>query len=224
MRISWSAGIAERSLQYRIGGRGPLRKDEEHPAAEEAEGKARLGVNEAVRFDFRLDDGAAEEGLAFVRSLCERFDCSRLAYLKVAPGSGGGRVYGVCRYPDKAGKTALTRKFYRISCFVQGPFPDGISVRRPPVYRNEDGSWPRLPVDERIYTTGGVETGPPPAKAWMRITSITDLDNASEAAVWIVAHEMFHYLRATRQIPGRNTEIEADALADQILREFRGLR
>lgn len=185
---------------------------------------AGLAGNHEVRFDFRLDDSPADEGLAFVRSFCERFDCSRLAYLKVAPGSGGGGVYGVCRFPGKAARTRLTREFYRISCFVQGPFPDGVSVRRPPVYRNDDGSWPRLPVDERIYTRGGVETGPPPAKAWIRITSITDLDDASEAAVWIAAHEMFHYLRASRQIPGRNTEIEADAFADETLREFRGLR
>ena len=144
--------------------------------------------------------------------------------LSTLTSGGGSRVYGVCRLPSKHGKTPLTRNYYRISCFVQGPFPDGVSVRRPPVYRNDDGSWPRLPVDERIYTRGGVETGPPPAKAWIRITSITDLDDASEAAVWIAAHEMFHYLRASRQIPGRNTEIEADAFADETLREFRGLR
>ena len=201
-----------------------LSKDEGHPAAGGAEVKARPGANEAARFDFRLDDAATDEGLAFVETFCARFDLRRLAYLKVAPGSGGGRVYGVCRYPDKAARSSLTREFYRISCFVRGPFPDCVSVRRPPVYRNDDGSWPRLPIDERIYTRGGVETGPPPAKAWMRITAITDLEDASEAVVWIAAHEMFHYLRATRQIPGRNTGIEADAFADQTLREFRDLR
>jgi hypothetical protein len=42
-----------------------------------------------------------------------------------------------------------------------------------------------------------------------------------EGIVWIVAHEAFHWLRKTRQIPGRNTEVEADAFADRKLQEFR---
>lgn len=124
--------------------------------------------------------------------------------------------------PGKRGKTKLTREKYRISCFVSGPFPDAVTVRRPPLYRNDDGSWPALPPDERIHVTGSVITGPPPAKAWMRITGITDLEDLSEAVVWVAAHELFHYLRATRQIPGRNTEIEADRFADEHLALFTG--
>ena len=47
------------------------------------------------------------------------------------------------------------------------------------------------------------------------------VNDLNEASVWIVAHEAFHWLRKTRQIPGRNTEIEADAFGDQMLDEFR---
>jgi len=47
------------------------------------------------------------------------------------------------------------------------------------------------------------------------------VNDLSEATVWIVAHEAFHWLRMTRQISGRNTEIEADAFADKMLDEFR---
>ena len=183
-----------------------------------------MGVEALSRLDVRLDETscAPQTGLAgvgFIRELVEGYDVSKLAYLKIAPGSGGGgRVYGVCRFPNKYGKTPLTRENYRISCFVQGPFPDGVSVRRPPIYRNEDGSWPVLPAN--CYITGHVSKGEPPAKAWWRITSVTHLANAAEAVVWICAHELFHFLRATRQIPGRNTEIEADTFADRKLAAF----
>lgn len=183
-----------------------------------------MAVEALSRNDVRLDEThcAARSGLGgvgFVRELLEGYDLSKLACLKLEPGSGGGsRVYGVCRFPNKYGKSRITRENYRISCFVQGPFPDGVSVRRPPIYRNADGSWRALPAN--CYITGHVSKGEPPAKAWWRITSVTHLKNAAEAVVWICAHELFHFLRATRQIPGRNTEIEADAFADGKLAAF----
>lgn len=185
-----------------------------------------VAVEAASRLDVRLDETdrtalSGFRGVDFVREFAARYDLSRLAYLKIASGSAGyGRVYGECRFPCKDGKSPLTRRMYRISCFVQGPFPDGVSVRRPPVYRNADGSWPALP--EGCYITGHVSKGPPPQKAWWRLTAVTPLEDASEAVVWICAHELFHFLRATRQIPGKNTEIEADAFADKTLQGFTG--
>lgn len=181
-----------------------------------------MAIEEDSRLDVRLDETYCAPGVDFVRELCEGYDLSKLAYLKLAPGSvAGARIYGVRRSPGKRDKTKLTREKYRISCSVSGPFPDAVIVRRPPLYRNDDGSWPALPLDERIHVTGSVVTGSPPAKAWMRIGGITDLEDVSEAVVWIASHELFHYLRATRQIAGRNTETEADRFADEVLEEYR---
>ncbi len=39
--------------------------------------------------------------------------------------------------------------------------------------------------------------------------------------MFLVAHEAFHYLRKTRQVPGRHGEIEADAFALRILGKYR---
>ena len=36
-----------------------------------------------------------------------------------------------------------------------------------------------------------------------------------------MAHEAFHYLRRTRQVPGRHGEIEADAFALKTLEQYR---
>ena len=47
------------------------------------------------------------------------------------------------------------------------------------------------------------------------------METVDEALVWICAHEAYHYLRRTRQVPGRNMEIDADAFSDEALRHFR---
>ena len=58
-------------------------------------------------------------------------------------------------------------------------------------------------------------------RRWKRVYGKTVVHSLDEAIVWIVAHEAFHWLRHTRQVPGRNTEVEADAYADRQLSVFR---
>ena len=48
-----------------------------------------------------------------------------------------------------------------------------------------------------------------------------ELRSEDEVLVFLVAHEAFHYLRKTRQVDGRHGEIEADAFALKILRQYR---
>jgi hypothetical protein len=50
------------------------------------------------------------------------------------------------------------------------------------------------------------------------------LRDQDEALVWIIAHEVFHYLRRIRQIDGKNGEIEADRYAEVVLRTFQVLQ
>lgn len=156
-----------------------------------------------------------------MRALTSGFDLSRLAYLKVDEGKvrGGESVYGVCRSPDKRRKTREARTMYRISCFVRGPFPANITTRKRPLYRREDGTFPSVP--DGLTVSGSTTFGPPPKRAWLSLRGETVLSDLPEAVAWICAHELYHYLRATRQVPGRNAEIEADAYADARLEDFR---
>jgi len=39
--------------------------------------------------------------------------------------------------------------------------------------------------------------------------------------VFLVAHEAFHYLRKTRQVEGGHGQIEADAFALEMLKQYR---
>ncbi len=89
-----------------------------------------------------------------------------------------------------------------------------------PLYAREDGTYPPLPdgllsVGRECVSTRGGET-----RRWRRLYGVSILFDEDEAVVWIVAHEAFHFLRRTRQVPGRNTEIDADRFADEALEHF----
>lgn len=58
-------------------------------------------------------------------------------------------------------------------------------------------------------------------RRWIRLYGETRLETLDEALVWIIAHESYHYLRRTRQIPGRNIEIDADTFSDASLEHYR---
>ena len=162
--------------------------------------------------DARVRHGAGP-GLAWAKAFLARFDTSRVEWTRIDLGRGRyGGVYGRCHYPSRE------RRTYRISCQVPGPFPHVLETRKPPLYRREDGTWPDLPTGcGRGAWCRDEKTG----REWFRVVSRTVIEDLDEAVVWIVAHEAFHFLRRTRQVPGRNTEIDADAFADEMLAQFR---
>jgi len=171
--------------------------------------------NPPMRWHVRLD-APATDGLAWVREMLGSFDTRRVEWLRINHGSARYRgVYGRCWLPT------AERPTFRLSCQLPGPFPATITTRKRPLYRQPDGSFPRVPSG---CWTGKWLYDPRTGREWMRLRGTTHLRDLDEALVWIVNHEAFHFLRATRQIPGRNTEIEADAYADAALEAFRAER
>ena len=166
----------------------------------------------AVRWRVRLD-GSAEAGLAWARAFLEGFDLARLVWVVIATGGvGRAAIEGRCWLPTRE------RPGYRIACHLPGPFPCTIVTRRPPLYRRADGGFPSVPADCR---TGARLYDPRSGREWIRLRADTELASMNEALVWLLGHEGFHFLRGTRQVPGRNTEIQADAFADACLARFR---
>lgn len=160
----------------------------------------------------RLDQ-PAPAGLAWIEAQLARYDLSRLEWLRIDHGSARYRgIYGWCYLPTRE------RPTFRIACKLPGPFPTSTTTRRPPLYRGADGSFPPLP---RGCRRGAWLYDPRTGREWIQVRGRTRLANLDQGLVWIFAHEAFHFLRATRQIPGRNTEIEADAWADAQLAAFR---
>jgi hypothetical protein len=172
----------------------------------------------STKWIIEIDKLEAATGLDWAYDFLSHYDTARLKEVRIGKGRGKAcGVYGKCWYPNERSP------FYRISCQVPGPFPYMIEVRKPPVYRRDDGVWPQIPQGcrEGLHRRAEVEGK---LREWKRVIGYTEAQTINEGIVWIMAHEMFHFLRHTRQVSGRNTEIEADNFADEQLRALRRLR
>ena len=168
-----------------------------------------------MRYIIEINQEEASRGLEWVESFLGGFDLGKLTWVKFTPGSARYvGVYGRCYMPVK-GKPAE----FKISCQLPGPFPCKIQTRRRPIYQLADGTFEPLPAGcIRGLKVVAKQSG----KCWFRVRGFTQFQDFDEAVVWILAHEGFHFLRATRQVPGRNDEIHADRFADEMLEDYRG--
>ncbi len=190
------------------------------PTGAAGAGSGAVSAPRGSRKLWRVDEGfrgSASEGLAWCEELMSGYDLDKLSRLTVRYGAkkqGPPGVWGTCYHP--------TRKIpsYRITCSIKGPFPAFTYTRKSPLYAFEDGTYPPTPHGLRR----GVEVVSRrngKVRRWVRLYGQTELATLDEAIVWIVAHESYHFLRKTRQIPGRNVEIDADRFSDDALEHFR---
>lgn len=159
----------------------------------------------------RLENKKQPGWLWFIKWLSQ-YELSKLSSFSISDRTTGNEVTGVCEYPKKG------RKLYKIKCRVPARlFPQYIRIRKPPIYRNADGSWENPP--EGCYVSGYKRLSN--EKEWNQIASTLWVTDLNEAIVWICGHEAFHFLRRTQQVPQRNTEIQADQFAIDLLQQFR---
>lgn len=154
-------------------------------------------------------------GIAWLKSFLEQYDLSKLEYVRLDMGRGNySGCYGRCWYPQGRGGK------FKISMQVPGPFPVTINTRRPPIYYDSNNIPSRILSDDEIkgaYKESHNESG---VTKWHQVTSSTILTNRDLGIIWLGAHEAFHFLRKSKQIEGRNGEIDADAYADKIFLDF----
>lgn len=153
----------------------------------------------------------------WIRQHLANYDLSLIESIRIERGRSRKAVgvYGKCFFPTEE------NPFYRLTCMIPGPFPCRILIRKPPLYINEDGTYPPSPKGQR---RGLLCIDKRSGRRWYRMISQTELNDLDEAIIWIMAHEAFHYLRRTKQIPGRNNEIQADAYGDDLLVQFQKQR
>ena len=185
-----------------------------------------------------LEDECAD-AVAWAVKFLEQFDTAKLKSV-YAVWHPRLLTDGMCR---KRKSKRNGERYYTIRLRIpETRYPHPIQTRRRPLYRNQDGTWPDIPEgctagdpvtayevrhagkvshgqvvgDERPTFGPGVT----PIKEWRRLLGQTVVFNPSQAFVWLFSHEAFHFLRFTKQVPGKNTEIEADAYADTKLHEW----
>jgi hypothetical protein len=129
--------------------------------------------------------------ITFFKKKMKNFDMSKLNHIHLSI----GRTYdGSCYYPTK------TSKNYKIECRLSksDPLPETIDFY----------------VRPKVIIKGLRKT----------IKSRTDKEvanNHEEWMIWLLGHELFHFLRDTRQIGGKNTQSQANEYGFALLREFK---
>ncbi len=142
----------------------------------------------------------APDARAFITGQIEKFDLTRLDWFRLYLRSKmSGRYIGRCDYPKRIKLRPRTWKHgYRIRCSVR------------------ETGWPSskdLAIGSRSYGEG-----------WEYITEPLTLATLDEALVFIAGHEAFHWLRHSRQVPGRNGEPGANRFGLEWLKQFRKAR
>jgi hypothetical protein len=164
-------------------------------------------------------DGVLEgsEGLRWVRERLAAYDWSEADWVTVRRGRSEAWAFrGVCKFPREG-------RAYRINCNVSrhAPYPITQSMRVSPLYRRPDGTWPEVPEGHEVGDRYAAARRDGSSVQWRRLYRPLKLVSEDEVLVFLVAHEAFHYLRKTGQVPGRHGEIGADAFALKMLERYR---
>jgi hypothetical protein len=157
------------------------------------------------------------EGLRWIRERSAAYDWSKADWVSVRRGRSEKHAFrGVCKMPRNGSG-------YRINCNVSkhATYPIYQYMRVSPLYRNPDGTWPAVPDGHLVGDRYVAARRNRQSVQWKRLYRPLELGSEDEVLVFLVAHEAFHYLRKTRQVEGRHGEIEADAFALKLLKQYR---
>lgn len=185
--------------------------------------------NELFKFEVEL----SEQARKFMEVVTAPYDMSNVAYIKFVRSV---QSHGMCRYPVKKAKSSRTEMF-RLAIYL------------PEVNDRTEVSWIKsydfVPITPQYIKK--VELMQPYAvrvrfsrlsygtvDRWegenvyynvfefkARETEYESVENLDQNAVWIFGHEMYHFLRKSRQIPGRNNQNQADRFGIEILRTYK---
>ena len=157
------------------------------------------------------------DGLRWIRERSAAYDWSKADWISVRRGRSVKYAFrGVCKMPRNGSG-------YRINCNVSrhAAYPINQYIRVSPLYRNPDGTWPKVSEGHKVGDRYVAARGNRKGVQWKRLYRPLELGSEDEVLVFLVAHEAFHYLRKTKQVEGRHGEIEADAFALKMLEQYR---
>lgn len=144
-----------------------------------------------------VEDPGLIEVSRFVRAKLRGFDLSRLDRFRIMPNGGTSRYHGICMFPFNGRGYRI-----RVSVRMKQSFP----------YRERKAvsTW------RKGAATGGAIWG-------YRFEDVV-FEDVRELAVFVAGHETFHFLRQSRQIPGRQSETQANAYGIEWLERWRAAR
>lgn len=138
-----------------------------------------------ISVQLRVRASLGAEWIAFLQEKLGHFDIGGLQYVHLYDRTGSTRQHGVwgrCAFPNRK-----KRLRYRIRC----------SVAIAPTEFPYPAKWP---IGSREIHGNG----------WEWIWREDQFQRKEEAFIWIAGHEVFHWLRHSRQILGQNYETQAN--------------
>lgn len=145
-----------------------------------------------------IDKVGLPDVLTFAQEQLAPYDLGELDWFKLLP-LPKERFHGECLFPKrKAPRSRELEHGYRIRC----------SVRSDELF----------PVFEEVVT--GSEKAATP-RGWRYLTTELALLDLEELAVFVAGHEAFHFLRHSKQVPGRNSEPQANLNGLRWLQEWK---
>lgn len=146
------------------------------------------------------------EGISWIKTFVQRYEIDRLEWIRfdMDKAKMEGQLY------PPAGDIN-----FRIACKIPYSFPRTALVHLPPIYQNEDGSWPLGVASEEslINEKTGIR--------WVRQYGKQEIVDQDEAVVWAFTKAAYGWLKGTGQIFGSLNKIEADAFAKDKVRMFK---
>lgn len=145
------------------------------------------------------DKVGVPKAIEFIREKLKGYDLSTLEWIKLTPYSGSRVVKGITKYPRRI--APRSRDFvhqYRINANINP------TVSFPATFEH----WARIP-------NASAKQG------WLSGSFIYRVDSLEEAVIHLLAHEIFHFLSHSNQVPEKNVEANANWFADIWLAEWR---
>ena len=134
-----------------------------------------------------------QKATAFIKELAFGFDLHMLQSVTFTPTTRTSITTGHCLFPSGEKHKGQSKQGYRLVCRIA-----------------PDITWP---ASEEIVIGFNKNRKP--------VVEVVEYVSPDEALVWIAGHEFFHFLRDSRQVPGRNVECQANLFGLKWLREFR---
>lgn len=153
-----------------------------------------------------IDNLGVPEVVEFMQRKLEPFDTSKLWSIRLYSFNGVVHYNGMCYFPHTKRESGK-RAHFRISAGV-----------------NLESLWPHTGII--CNGTKDAEIRDPATniviqKPWIYTTKDVTFENTTEALVYVLGHEVFHFLRHSQQVPGRQSEPSANRYGLQWLEEWR---
>jgi hypothetical protein len=168
-------------------------------------------------FLYRLDpkDQITREAFKFCLREIEKYETEEIELITIQGCKKKGDIYsGLCSYPNDG------KRKYKITCQIEqeAEFPLERYENRKTIQAKSKKHAQKIAEDRKKYYSKKTAFFPSASygKSRLRIQQMVKYHGPDELLVTIFGHEIFHYLRYSKQVKGANNEVNADLFGKRL--------